>query len=105
MSTSKTQQQKLNKDELQQVIAAIYNDKYKKPFNEMLEMYKSKIDEWSNGINITMIHDDAALKKYLQQLPKPDDVKYDYGMMIQDLVGNNIVLTKKQLKKYINTFC
>ena len=98
-------QVKLNKDELQQVIAAIYDDKYKKPFNEMLEMYKSKIDEWSNGINITNIHDDASLKKYLQQLPKPDDVKYDYGMMIQDLVSKNIVLTKKQLKRYINTFC
>lgn len=98
-------QAKLNKDELQQVIAAIYDDKYKKPFNEMLEMYKSKIDEWSNGINITTIHDDVALKKYLQQLPKPEDVKYDYGMMIQDLVSKNIVLTKKQLKRYINTFC
>ena len=104
MSTS-NKQVKLNKDELQQVIASIYDDKYKKPFNEMLELYKSKIDEWSAGININNIHDDTAMKKYLQQLPKIDDVKYDYGLMIQDLVGNNIVLTKKQLKRYINTFC
>lgn len=89
---------KISPEDIKKVVEVINN--YKRTNEEIVKLIKEDIDK----LHINDITDYEELNKALLKMPKLSDYTYDIDKLTVDLITQNVLIKKKDIKKIIKLF-
>lgn len=89
---------KISPEDIKKVVEIINN--YKRTNEEIVKLIKEDIDK----LHINDITEYEELNKTLLKMPKLSDYTYDIDKLTVDLITQNVLIKKKDIKKIIKLF-